>query len=259
MKWAGRSRAVIVGVVAALGAAVAVAIAANVDSQGVIHGCVNTDGYVRIIDVDGGGTCQAQETPVNWNQTGPTGPRGPTGARGPTGPQGVQGFRGPTGPQGAQGIQGFRGPTGPMGPQGFRGPTGPMGPQGETGPSGTSYGTQTDAPATKLADSGFTQLTHTPEQLGAEFVLARGRAELIGDGRGEITCQLVTGGVAVDEFSATLTTGDSATITNTAFVNPKTGIVNWRCRADEVSADAAVQVVHGRLMTIRVDRFDKFG
>jgi hypothetical protein len=90
------------------------------DANGVIHGCYNTSlahgnptGALRVIDTaKPNGNCASWEAPLNWNQTGPTGPtggRGPTGARGPTGPKGATGARGPTGPKGATGP---KGPTG---------------------------------------------------------------------------------------------------------------------------------------------------
>jgi hypothetical protein len=58
-------------------------------------------------------TCRDNETKIQWNLSGATGPKGDTGATGP---------------------QGEPGPTGPQGPQGEIGATGPQGPQGETGP-----------------------------------------------------------------------------------------------------------------------------
>ena len=67
--------------------------------------------------------------------TGVTGPTGATGVTGPTGPTGATGVTGPTGPTGATGVTG---PTGPTGATGITGPTGPTGPQGVTGPTGAT-------------------------------------------------------------------------------------------------------------------------
>lgn len=54
------------------------------DSNGVIHGCyANKDGSLRVIDTGSGGACDAKkETALNWNQKGPTGPKGIPGPSG---------------------------------------------------------------------------------------------------------------------------------------------------------------------------------
>src|SRR5262245_57679263 len=71
-----------------------------------IHSCVkNSTGQTRIIAPNG--VCDANETPLDWNFTGPQGPAGPTGSTGPIGP---------TGPTGTTGTTGTTGPTGPVGP-----------------------------------------------------------------------------------------------------------------------------------------------
>jgi hypothetical protein len=54
--------------------------------DGVIHGCYLTNGNLRVID--SAASCKSNETSLNWNQQGVTGPSGPTGATGPTGPTG---------------------------------------------------------------------------------------------------------------------------------------------------------------------------
>jgi hypothetical protein len=54
----------------------AVAVATIPDASGVIHGCYNKSGDLRVID-DAVETCKQNETPLNWNQTGPQGPSGP--------------------------------------------------------------------------------------------------------------------------------------------------------------------------------------
>jgi hypothetical protein len=67
---------------------VATAVQASIpDSSGVIHGCYNTSlahgsptGALRVIDTAKvNGNCAAWEAPLNWNQAGATGARGPTG------------------------------------------------------------------------------------------------------------------------------------------------------------------------------------
>ena len=60
------------------------------DSSGVIHGCYDSKGTLRVIDYPQA-QCTKNETLLNWNQTGPQGPPGPTGSQGPAGPQGPQG------------------------------------------------------------------------------------------------------------------------------------------------------------------------
>lgn len=54
-----------------------------IGSDGVIHGCVNTAGLLRVIDASD--ECRASETPLSWSQSGAQGPTGPTGATGPAG------------------------------------------------------------------------------------------------------------------------------------------------------------------------------
>lgn len=67
--------------------------AAIPDANGVIHGCYNTRGLLRVID-DSQTTCGAGETPLNWNVKGQPGPQGPTGPQGSIGPQGPAGDSG---------------------------------------------------------------------------------------------------------------------------------------------------------------------
>jgi hypothetical protein len=57
-----------------------VALASIPDANGAIHGCrKNSDGSMRVIDSDAGQTCANGWTPLNWSQTGPQGPAGPSG------------------------------------------------------------------------------------------------------------------------------------------------------------------------------------
>jgi hypothetical protein len=72
-----------VGVALAVAAAGGIAYAGIPDSGGVIHGCYKTSpnqGTLRVIDSEKGQTCSVNESALNWNQTGPPGPRGPSDA-----------------------------------------------------------------------------------------------------------------------------------------------------------------------------------
>jgi type VI secretion system secreted protein Hcp len=73
--------------------------AAGSAATGVIDGCVNREGHLRIVGA--AGRCRHEETPISWNVVGPVGPAGPTGASGPSGRDGATG---PTGPQGTAGA-----------------------------------------------------------------------------------------------------------------------------------------------------------
>jgi type VI secretion system Hcp family effector len=123
---------------ATLGAAAAIAAAASAGAvayamipagDGVIHGCYDKKGNLRVIDPAAGG-CASHETPISWNQTGPMGPAGAMGAPGPAGPGGPPGAPGAAGPAGPAGPQGVAGPAGSPGSPGPAGPQGPMGPAG---------------------------------------------------------------------------------------------------------------------------------
>jgi hypothetical protein len=97
--WQRRLVAVLVGVVALL-AVGGVAYATIPGSDGVVSGCyAKKDGTLRVID-SSTAQCKITEAALNWNQTGPPGPKGDTGT---AGPQGSQGPRGATGPQGPPG------------------------------------------------------------------------------------------------------------------------------------------------------------
>jgi Collagen triple helix repeat (20 copies) len=100
--------------VLALIAGVGVASATIPGTDGVVHGCFQTQGSVlspkgslRVIDPSTGTTCKSSEQPLNWNQTGPpgaTGPQGPVGQQGPAGPAGPAGPTGLQGPKGDPGV-----------------------------------------------------------------------------------------------------------------------------------------------------------
>jgi hypothetical protein len=75
------SPALVVAVIALVVAAGGGAMAALPDSDGTIHGCVGARGALRVIEPPT--TCEAGETPLDFNQTGPPGERGPAGPPGP--------------------------------------------------------------------------------------------------------------------------------------------------------------------------------
>src|SRR5262249_4043252 len=84
----GRSGRVVLAV--AVGGAVfgiASAVQADIPDAGVIHGCYGKPGtpqkgQLRVIDASKGEQCRFYESPLNWNQTGPTGPTGPSWTNG---------------------------------------------------------------------------------------------------------------------------------------------------------------------------------
>jgi hypothetical protein len=79
------SAALIVAMLALVVALGGVAIASIPSSDGTIHGCYNGQGQLRVIDTESGASCVPGETALNWNQTGPAGPPGPS--------QAFEGFR----------------------------------------------------------------------------------------------------------------------------------------------------------------------
>jgi hypothetical protein len=77
---------------ALLALAAGMAYAAIPDSNGVVQACYQkVNGQLRVIDTSKGGSCNASETALSWNQTGPPGAKGTTGAKGATGPPGPAG------------------------------------------------------------------------------------------------------------------------------------------------------------------------
>ena len=75
----------IVGAVAVAAMLVAggVAYATIPDSSSVIHTCYTTKGGgLRVIDTGAGESCNAKESPLDWNAQGPKGDRGPAGISG---------------------------------------------------------------------------------------------------------------------------------------------------------------------------------
>ena len=99
-RWADRALGAFLGGVLVLAGT---AVASIPDPNGVIHACYKSDGVLHVIDT-AVTTCRANESPIEWNQTGPTGapgPAGPAGSQGPPGPQG------PAGPAGTAGVSGY--------------------------------------------------------------------------------------------------------------------------------------------------------
>jgi hypothetical protein len=137
------------------GGGAAAATVRYVDTNGVLHGCVNTrTGALRLVPATAT-RCTTGEQAVTWSYRGAPGPRGATGA---TGPRGLPGATGPQGATGAQGPQGLSGP---------QGPTGPAGPQGDSGAAFRSTDSQNlDLPYT------------TSERTVAEWQLPAGTYEL---------------------------------------------------------------------------------
>ena len=91
-----RTRKLRLAVLAAvlLAAASGIAYAAIPGTDGVIHGCINASGQVRVIDPSAGGSCSTGESALNWNVSGAKGPTGLQGAPGPTGQPGQAGSSG---------------------------------------------------------------------------------------------------------------------------------------------------------------------
>ena len=75
-----------------LGIAAAAVAQSSSATDGVIHGCVNTLGVLRLVNA--GAVCRENETAISWNQQGPAGAPGSTGLAGPAGPAGSDGAPG---------------------------------------------------------------------------------------------------------------------------------------------------------------------
>jgi hypothetical protein len=129
-------------IAAATGALAATVLAGGVawagipGSSGVIQGCYDSGGNVKVVESL---PCPRSYTPFSWNQQGIQGPKGDTGLQGPKGDKGdtgATGLQGDRGPQGEQGLQGLRGLTGEKGDKGDKGDTGEAGPAGPPGAGG---------------------------------------------------------------------------------------------------------------------------
>lgn len=170
-----------------------VALAADSTSPSTVYSaCVSTLGHALYnVTADGTPRCVGHDTTISWNQTGPQGAQGLTGAPGPQGAKGDTGGTGPAGPAGAKGDTGDTGPAGPVGPvgpQGDPGPAGPAGPKGDTGatgpagPAGTGGATfsfVTSSSATVGAD--IASGTYDSPSCPAPTFLSGGGAYLQGD------------------------------------------------------------------------------
>jgi hypothetical protein len=121
-----------------------VALGAIPGAGGKIDGCyTKVGGIVRVIDKAKGEACGSKlETPLSWNQTGPSGApgsAGPMGEKGDSGPAGLpggKGEKGDAGPAGEPGEKGEKGDIGPAGEPGGKGEKGDTGPAGEPGGKG---------------------------------------------------------------------------------------------------------------------------
>lgn len=136
----------------------------------IFFACLNAgNGSVRII----GATeeCHSNESRVQWNVVGQTGPQGERGLQGDRGPQGATGLQGERGQQGATGVQGETGATGAAGATGATGSTGATGADGAVGPQGPS-GTQgpsgSQGPSGAKGDTGEVGPTGPAGPQGAE-------------------------------------------------------------------------------------------
>jgi hypothetical protein len=137
-----------------------VALGAIPGAGGKIDGCyTKVGGVVRVIDKAKGEACGSKlETPLSWNQTGPSGPAGPAGPKGEKGekgdigPAGVDGDKGDAGPPGAAGA---RGDIGPAGVPGDKGEKGDAGAAGLPGTAGQAANTRFGAGAILLEDPQF--------------------------------------------------------------------------------------------------------
>jgi hypothetical protein len=93
-----------------------------------IYACENVDGTIALkADAT---SCNANQTEVQWDVTGPQ------GIQGLQGNPGVQGVPGPKGDTGATGNQGNQGDPGKDGTNGTDGAQGPQGDPGVAGPTG---------------------------------------------------------------------------------------------------------------------------
>jgi hypothetical protein len=84
-----------------------VAWAAIPGDGGVIQGCYDSGGNVKVVEAL---PCPKGYTAFQWNQQGPQGdpgPQGEKGEKGDPGADGADGAQGPTGPQGLPGVSGY--------------------------------------------------------------------------------------------------------------------------------------------------------
>ena len=161
----------VIGAVVGLALAGSAAYATIPDAGGVIHACMlNRVGTIRIIDPSQGQKCSTSlETPIDWNQKGTAGGRGPTGVAGVNGTRGPTGPKGDVGQNGSAGTNGTRGPTGSQGPIGPSGPKGDPGQNGSRGASGPAGPTGTQGVAGPTGPKGATGASGAPGSGGETF------------------------------------------------------------------------------------------
>jgi hypothetical protein len=75
--------------IAALAVALGGAAYAAIPGNGVIHGCYNSGGNLKVIDTATAPSCPKGYTALTWNQRGPQGPQGQQGPAGPAGAPGA--------------------------------------------------------------------------------------------------------------------------------------------------------------------------
>jgi microcystin-dependent protein len=122
-----RTRKLVTALVAAAAAgAVAggVAWATIPDSSGVIQGCYDSGGNVKVVAAL---PCPRGYTPFQWNQQGPPGIPGATGGTGPAGAKGDKGDPCLPSDPACVGPKGDKGDTGDQGPPGTAGGSAPVG------------------------------------------------------------------------------------------------------------------------------------
>jgi Collagen triple helix repeat (20 copies) len=108
-------------IAAAIGALTAIVLAGSVawaaipGDGGVIQGCYDAGGNLKVVAAL---PCPKGYTQLPWNQQGPKGDAGATGPPGPPGQPGATGATGPQGPPGESGEKGDQGLPGPVGPPG---------------------------------------------------------------------------------------------------------------------------------------------
>lgn len=199
---------------------VSTASAAIPDPTGVIHACRgNALGLIRVIDPANGQQCRANETALDWNNTGPAG---------------VQGDKGATGDAGAAGAKGVIGDTGPVG---SKGPTGDAGPAG--GPALVDTTEATVTGSTTMTTTDPTSIISVSPAAGSYLV--RAHTTLVDIKNDEFwTCQLTVNGAA---FSTAVTRthgqelGDAGPIDTTELAIsgvtsvPTDGTVSLVCQA----------------------------
>ena len=198
------------------------------------YACVTT--ATGAIDIVSASTkCKAGQTKIMWNEVGPAGPKGATGATGHAGPKGATGAQGPQGPTGA---------------------TGATGPQGPTGPAGISVGySATGGTVSNLGTlSTYVLLTNPIQTPGVYYINASALLNIAsGDG---VYCTIITAltGLSINTQGGSNTPGfNQASITGSLFVNPDDEIA-LSCYS--ATNNASSEVYESSLTALRVDSHD---